>query len=453
MNYRMKSSVILLFLIDVILIVFTMMINSINLLSFISIIKMVIEFIILWKKNGRFICLSNLFILLSYILHMGNLVSVCLLKYNNNYILSNNYEKIRLSIVFFMLCHFFFVLGNYFCKDVKYKITEYNILTVDYNTLEIIGWLCLIIGIVPRIYIDCTQISLQVNGDYLDALKNLNTYGIVGILALFFYVGVVIVLYTSNNNPIRAKIIFLLTIIWEVISMMSGGRIYAISLIVVMFYIYCIRIAPPKFRTIMTCVVVAIGMSIVMSIISVVRDKGGFDIGDITRTLKGGMTEKNPIIGFISEMGGTMQSVIYAIQDFPEYSRYAFGKTYIETIVSVIPFIGEKIVNINDLIYINNFQNPSYLGGSWIGEAYFNFSWMGCVVCFFIGKAVYLIEKKIVSDNNGNYATTMCCLACLFYIIRYSRDYFYGFSQAIQICLVLLVVSVIIKLVKKGMTR
>lgn len=453
MIHNIKRKVLVLILVDITFFILAMSVNMVNILTILTVGQLILELVIIREKSGRFFCLSNIFIILSYILHMGNLVFVCLLQYKNDYIVSLDKSTLINSILFFMLCHLFFVLGTVFVGRRSIKINMKKKHNISFKVLEQVGWISLFIGIIPRIYIDCKQISMQLNGDYLNALNNINKYGIVGILALFFYVGAAIVMYTSVNHRIRARIILVLITIWEMITMLSGGRIYAMSLIIVLFYLYCLKIEQPKMKTVVLGGIAGGVISIIMAVISRVRIVGSFNTSDIQNMLSGDFLNQNPIISFLVEMGGTMKSLAYSIQDFPSYSNYALGKTYLETIISVIPFIGEKIVDIKNLVYIYNFRSFMYLGGSWLGEVYFNFSWLGCIICFFIGRWIFRIDKTLEDNNENNNIVTMFCLAFLFYIIRYTRDYFYGFAQPIQVCVVLLMMSIIVNLFNKHLKK
>lgn len=444
MMHSIKRRTIVLLFIDIAFFILALCMNWMYILTILTVGQLILEIIIIYEKSGRIFCFSNIFLILSYILHMGNLVSVCLLQYENNYIVSLEKKALISSIQFFMLCHLFFTIGNVFTnkKSIRLKGINYNI---SLKELEQVGWISLCVGIIPRVYLDCRQISLQLNGDYVSALNTINKNGIIGILALFFYVGVTILMYTSANHLIRARVILISVTVWEIITMLSGSRIFAISLIAVLFYIYFLKVKSPKMKTMILFGVGAVGISVIMAIIAQVRMQGSFNINDIQNILRGDMINQNPIIAFLAEMGGTMKSLVYSIQDFPSYSNYAYGKSYIQTFISAIPFVGEKLVNENYLVFKYNFRSHRYLGGSWLGEAYYNFSWFGCIFCFFIGKCTYKIDFTLANGDNTNNIVKLFCLTFLFYFIRYIRDYFGGFAQPIQICLVLLVFIFIIR--------
>lgn len=446
---RVEKKIIYYCFVEIILYIFALSIGDVCKLAIISIIQLIIEVLIIKQKKERWFCLPNVFIILSYIIHMGNLIVVCICRYDNNYVISLPKDDLCKSILFFMLCHFFFTLGVIFIGKYVIKIHVKDFYSISYDVLNFIGWLCLIVGIFPRVYIDFNQIILQVNGDYRTSLDNLNKYGIIGILGLFFYSGVAILIYTSEKNVIRARILIISTTIWEIITMLSGSRIYPISFIIVMFYLYCLRIEKPKFKTIILLFIFSILISILMTIISEVRRNNSFSFLDIQYIVSNGVINDNPICSFLAEIGGTMKSVVFCVQNFPSYRSFVLGKSYMESIVSLIPFIGEKIVNNKDLIYIYAFRINPYLGGSWIGEVYYNFSWFGCLVCTIVGHWVNSIDLILSDNSEKNNILKLFCLVFLFYIIRYIRDYFYCFTQPIQMCMVLLFIGFLIRSIKR----
>ncbi len=444
MVYSVNRKIILFLFTDAFFIILSLGLKEIDKLVILTVGQLVLEILILYEKCGRLFCFPNIFLVLSYVLHMGNLMSVILFGYENKYIVSIENTVLINSICFFMLCHFLYTIGGVLAngRNVTFKGINSN---VCLGLLERTGWISLLVGIVPRIYIDYKQISLQLKGGYLDALHNMTQYGIVGILALFFYAGVAILMYTSENHPIRARVILATVTIWEIITMLSGSRIYAISLIIVLFYLYFLKIKQPRAKTMILFCTGVIGISVIMTIISQIRDGGSFDISDIQNIISGDGGVQNPIIAFLAEMGSTMKSLAYSIKDFPSYNDYAYGKSYIYSLISAIPYIGDKLVDENYMVFIRNFKMNSYLGGSWIGEAYYNFSWGGCFFCLIVGMCISKVDCVLVDDESNN-IIKLLCLTFLFYIVRYSRDYFCGFAQPIQVFLVLLAVLFVFKI-------
>lgn len=417
--------------------------------TIISLIILFLSFVIIKVANGSVFTFVSLVLILSYILHMGTYVATELFKYRDNF-LDFDRKTTCTAILFVSLCHVALTMGSVIKFKKRRKIKSLIRFQVTEKILNNVGTFCTILGIFPRIYIDINQIRLQMSGDYLKSLAQIRQYGWISVLAQFFYVGILILIFTSNRNKIRGRVILLSTCIWEVVTMLSGGRIYAISFILAMLYVYCIRVEKPNIKQCMLIGIFVYILCLVMSTIATIRRTGGFSYEILWQSVTSSFGENNPILKMLVEMGGTMKSVIFSMDNFPSYSEYAYGKSYIESIVSLIPFFGEKITNINHMIYIYNFKVSSYMGGSWLGEAYYNFSWFGCVYCYILGRVIGKFEALIKEDeHNGNYINSIIILSFIFYIITYMRDYFVRFTTPIQVCLVVLFFAYCIKNIQR----
>lgn len=449
MNRYIKQKVGLFLMIQFSICVLVLISSNIKWNIVLSVIHLILGLFVLKLDKGLWISFVAIFNILSYILHMGNLLAVRVFGYDNTYLNSFEDTVINQSIFFVMMCHTALIMGAVIKKWKTWKIKTPIKLEISEKRLEQLGWICLAIGILPRLFIDINLILLQINGGYLKSLSQVTHFGWKSVLAQFFYIGVVILLFLSKHQRLRARIILIIVTIWEVITMLSGGRIYAVSFIVVLIYIYCVRIETPRLSAGLFLGVAGYCLLLLLNIAAQIRMEGGFRALELYTAAKLSFGEENQVLKILCEMGGTIATVFYSLINFPSYSSFAFGASYIETILAIFPYFENNFVNINHLIYIYNFQYNSYLGGSWIGEVFYNFSYCGFLYAYILGRTFGQFEKIFEQNEKcNNYAVSLIVLTFLFYTITYIRDYFARFGTAIQVCAVLLVISYFLSNIK-----
>ena len=446
MNKYFKAKVFILLIIQFIVCLIVFISNDVQFNTILSLVQLIIQYVIIKYDKGKFITFTTIFITLSYILHMANLFITRILNYEDK-LLNYNDAILNNSIRFFVICHAALIIGCtiHSKKTKKDKLTLRFVVTD--RGMKKIGLFCTIVGIMPRVYIDINQIVLQVNGDYLQSVSSAGKYGIFGILAQFFYVGIVILLFTSKGHKVKARMLLFATCAWEVVTMLSGGRLYAISYIIVLLYIYCIRIEMPKFKHIFYLAVIGYFGLVFLNLISQIRTQGSFTISDLK--MSASKMDNNPIYDALCEMGGTMKTLILCFINIPVNAKHGDGLSYIDSLLSLVPVYESEVADPKHLLFIYNFKDHAYLGGSWIGEIYYNFSWFGFIFCYFAGNIIGRFEKIFdESEENNNYFKSLIILPFLFYIILYLRDYFYKFNTIIQVCMVIFVIGCFVNTIK-----
>lgn len=439
-----RKDIIILFFMQILACLFCFVANNIRVGVFLSLIQFFISVCIIYLLYNKIFTFGFILITISYILHMGNLFATQFLGNNNIYLYRLSNSTINRGILFFMLCHYFLITGIGLGYKSGYSHNFNKWFHIDKSQLMQMGVICTFVGIGPRLYIDYQQIIAQINGNYLESLSQLTQYGIVSILAQFFYVGILTLIFVSDENKWRARIILSAVSLWEVITMLSGGRIYAISLIVAMIYVYVVRVEKPTKKQVVVAFILLYFLCSIINVVSSMRVGGTMSFETLSQALVDSFGKDNPIISTLIEMGSTFMTLGLSIDNFPSYNSYGYGKTYISSVLSVIPMYENYIADINDLIFIYGFRSHSALGGSWLGEAYYNFSWLGCVVCLFIGKFVAKFENVInIDEKNNQYFGSAFIVTFIFYIILYMRDYFYRFTTTIQVFIVVLIISIL----------
>jgi hypothetical protein len=121
------------------------------------------------------------------------------------------------------------------------------------------------------------------------------------------------------------------------------------------------------------------------------------------------------IYSSLREFGDTFKTLCFAIDFIPNYSAHNYGKTYIFGLLNIFPKLPSELAEYlkNDFTFVNAFPESyrTNIGGSYLGELYYNFGSIGSVFAFLIGLFIgYInnrIEENVKSSNWLNFAILM----------------------------------------------
>ncbi|WP_282709347.1 O-antigen polysaccharide polymerase Wzy [Ligilactobacillus sp. Marseille-Q7487] len=441
-NFKLKKETILLIFLQLIFCIIILSIKDLKILTGILTCSLGLGLLSIRIESGYWISFSSFFIILSYLLHVGNLLVVLYFSYpSSEYIYANNNIMCE-SLYLVQLFHTFFIIGTIISIKKRVPLKKKKLCKINRENLLMIGIICTVVGIIPKIYIDVNQILLGITEGYRATLSM--RYGILSILNQFCLVGILIILFILKNKKI-ARVILAIIICWEIFTMLSGGRIYSISYIISLVYIYCLRIDRPSTKVVLLGGIGVYVICSVMSIIPLIRKDGsGVDINAFTQLF---YVQNSPILSMIAELGSTLKSLVYSIINFPTHNNYGYGSSYWETILSIFP-VTEKFTDPKHLTFIYGFLYNPYLGGSWLGEVYYNFSYFGFIFCYFWGRILGSFEKIFLMDDiNNEYVNSLLILCFIYPIIVYTRDYFARFATNIQVFAVILCLFIFVRLI------
>ncbi len=410
-----------------------------------SFVIVVFQVLIINKEKETFCTFPMFFLLLSYVLHMGRMLMIVFFDYeDNNFLLGE--DNISLSLIFASMCHLMFVLGS--VSTPKTKISKKGILKIDKKTLRVLAVLSILVGIYPRIYIIIEQLSVVSVEGYWGLFSGSYGYGIYSILELFYFFGIIALIFTETNI-LKARVVFVLACLIEVVSMLSGGRMYAISHMLVFAYVYCVRIEKPKGKQLLLIGFLLYFLCAGMSTVADIRNES-FSGEDLKNAMVKSFGIANPIVELIGELGGTLKTLVYSVTYVPSIVPLENGKTYFNTLLLSVPFLEEYVDSLS-ICYLKNFPSYRYLGGSWLGEIYFNFSWLGIIFAYLLGKICGSFERVYKkADKEDNYFGVIVILSFLSELIVYARDYFAQFSKSIQLAVIIIICGLLINFLFKN---
>lgn len=422
------------------------------LFAILSVIQLIINVVTIRKLEGKFFSLTTLFLIFSFITHLG---LVIIIGFNINVELPWNpmstisIKMFKDASFFSLCCHFFLIMGMSMSMIfINTKIIVSKSLENEYNQLFLtrnIGSILLFLGLLPMLYIDINKIILYINGNYLDTFE-LGIPSFLYIIASFSDIGIIMLLIGNKSNNRKVLLLLVLATIYKGALMFTGGRGEPILYLLTLYFIYFnfIRIKKIKSYKIPLYLLLIYIVGFLTTFVSQTRMMSIDNIHMFMDVFKNIFVDFSPF-SVIAEFGVTIITLGISIEFFSSNNDFQYGLNYLLSLLNIFPNIGGLLdFTIPKTIYIYNYPEHlrSYLGGSYLGEAFYSFGYFGMVFITFIGMSISYISLKCQELFLKQKYIQLSVLLILFpNLLWWTRAYFADMVREftwISICTILL---------------
>lgn len=260
--------------------------------------------------------------------------------------------------------------------------------------------------LIPRIFVDVSLIIAFLRGGYLATFSALS-YGFLEVFAEGFYFGIIFSIIGYRDNYIICKRILLFSMLIALIGMISGRRLEKVVFlvaIVLIYFKYVNRVA--KSRSLSKKILICFACYTLLAFIATFGDfRNGGDIS-FTRflTLFFRNFSYKMIVDQMVEFGYTSYTLAASMATFPK-SGFGHGMNYLTSWIQVIPNIGglySPLIRDMSFVYSLPSKYQFWLGGSLLGELYYNFGYYSVLLTFVLGKIIRRISYNVDDDIYGN---------------------------------------------------
>ena len=341
------------------------------------------------------------------------------------------------AFLFYLLSQMLLTVGIYLVEKKGRQKNESTKKLLPENVLWC-GEVLMVIGALPRIFIDFRALAASRSGGY-EGVYLLYTPQALQTLAFFFDAGLLFLLFGCNDKRKRS-LLFLAVLLYKGLMMSTGSRQEKIGFLLVWLYLYYFVLQKINYKKLAGLIVLCVvGLMFVMAIGSV-RSSSGAGVAGIVHAMFS--SRATYMLGnILGEFGAAIDTIIIAVKYAPDTINYGLGTTYIAGLLSVIPGLISKFpVLAESTSFLGKLpQDVVYaLGGSYLGEFYYNFAWLGSVLCIPLGALLAATQDCITSEKTGT--SEKCWYAALTtLLLLFVRGYFTDMIQK----LVWLVLAVI----------
>lgn len=408
-------------------------------LAIISIVQLFINIICLvtfFKSDSVYSCL---FMFLSWIFHCGQII-VKGFNLNINIIFDvesyATFDVILLSFKFYYFSQIFIMIGIilYYMLHSNHKINN-----IENNfDFKRIGIYLFILGFIPRLYIDISQLYNGIFNGYF-GVYSLTFPQVFQTLAFLCDASMVFFLFSFEDR--KKIILFYVVVFYKLLMMATGARQEKFVFLIMWFFIYFFIIKKTSFITILKISIFGyFAISFIYSI-GTFRVAESINILDI---LEQTFSLNNKMIGdLLAEFGSALNTLVVTVNNTPDVVNYGYGSSFFAGIISIVP----KLVSffpflIDKITYITMYRGTTFFGGSYLGEFYYNFGFYGLLFIIFIGSLIGKIQFNLTSKHTDLGFTLNKIFFSIFgiYLILYIRGYFSDFVQKIVWLYILIII-------------
>ena len=415
-------------------------------LAVISIVHLILSIVHLKICGNRVFSISCIFIACSFVFNCGQIINLGFKIDAENNLLFTNYGT---SLSQFLSFSFYYWFQSLVCLTIGFsKITLRPSFFNNFNSIsKKMPWVLLIIGIVPRIYCDIVFLLFGLKNGYQGSFAYIPQF--INTLAFFADIAVILFIMLSQNKK-RTFFLFLSIVLYKGFMMLSGNRQESFVFLIVLTFLFLFVKTRVKVTTFFTSLVIAyIGLVFIMTVGKLRSSQFvsvNYFMNAFFNNLSGGF-----VGDLLGEFGCSFSTLVKTVNDTPSKIDYGFGRSYIAGLLSPIPLLVKNIGQLEKTTtYITQYYDVSNFGGSYLGEFYYNFSWLGLLPSFLIG----YILKRIDFELDGfrfNKAVTMrmvfaICLSIS--ILLFVRGFFSDMVQ--KIVWLMLIVWIVAKFEKRS---
>ena len=287
----------------------------------------------------------------------------------------------------------------------------------------------MLIGVIPRLYIDILSlVGARANG--YEGVYSIYFPQAIQSIAFFFDAGLFFLLYAQTDRR-KQKFYLVAVIIYKCIIMSTGARQDKVAFLLVWLYVYFFIINKITVKKLALLVVVCIAGFMFISAIGTIRVNDTVSLSQTLSLLQSG-TMNNVIGGALGEFGSAFDTLEVAIKYTPSEIPFGWGKSYVAGLLSIIPLLVNQIPSLAKAVMFVN-QLPKHvtfaLGGSFLGELFYNFSWFGIIGSSVVGAFITKLHNGIVDDSSCDifYKAWYSILATA--MILFVRGYFTDMMQ------------------------
>lgn len=362
---------------------------------------------IYWIKQEKILSLHSLFLLFIYIFNFGNLI-VNLVSPDHEYrsydflhfySSSANISAIIYTFVFVCLLTIGYIISFRHFDTITTKTYTKNPTLIDENhkALLIFAVLILAFSLPVELYISINKLIIGTTQGYLATYK-FNVSGILIQISQFHFIGAIMLALAFKNDIKKVNFIYLVTILYEFVIMLSGNRgqqVIRICFLLLLYFNFFKRVKISIPKLVVLCIFSLVGLTILMNI-SKIRFYTFSDFSQYLNTLL--FAGSNPIVSILDEFGYTLFTLSLCFGQMPVAVPFAKGLSYLASLVTIFPNINSFTYELNKIASFVPHLNIEQIGGSIIAETYYNFSLFGLLLAIPIGYLVVMLSNLLLGS-------------------------------------------------------
>jgi len=395
--------------------------SSLKIVSYLLILQQLwIHFSWIYYSRQELLNLYSIFIFVCFLFN-GVLSFFCIFDFVETYPITVRFPEIDVfnGLSFILLAFSWLHLGALYAarqnKGGMYLLIKRNKTEIDKNTIFIVSILLLSISLPFTVYLDLKRIYLVMAGGYFSTYQIEMKTGwsaIERVIANFSLPAAFFLLAASRDNKVMRRLALLIISENILTYLFIGNRGFASINILVSIWLWHLTMG--RINKPFLLIVAILGLSIFPAI-GALRNIPGKDRMDFFLWIRSIFELKNPMLLSLTEIGGSLSTLIYTMDLVPSARPFGFGSTYLWSLSTLLPNLFWDLhpaMSASGATWLVKTINPfiALAGGGYgfsvFAEAYLNFGWYGTFISmiplgFLVGSVTKITRKQTTPARAG----------------------------------------------------
>lgn len=398
-------------------------------MAVLSILQLLFNIFVVKKcQQAKLISFFTMFLVFSWFFHCGQIVKIAFNIPGNVPLDVTSYvdmSVINVTFRFYFLSQCMVVIGMLLYHKNKHSQAS----VVSRFNSKMSSVTLIILGILPRLYIDLQILVGGLEGGY-SGVYSLVFPQALQTIAFFFDAGCIIALMDNTTSSKKDKL-FWIILVYKCITMLTGARQERTAFLIVWLFVYFYVVNQNSIKN--TVILLFFGLIGIMFVNSIGSTRGEGLIS-ISQIFGNAFSRDGNVFGnMMGEFGSALTTLAVTIKQVPATCSWGMGDAYLAGLLSIVPTLANRLGVGDAAAYVTKLSGVDYFGGSYLGEAYYNFSWFGIILCVVVGLIVAKLNNDIYDKDKYGRVTKKSIFAVIIMMtmILLVRGYFTDMVQKI----------------------
>lgn len=365
-----------------------------------------------------------LFLVADWIFHCGQIVCVAA---GHNDVLNLDFRMygsvttIAGAFDFYLFSQSFLALGAVVFQTGPLKKTTQDARGA-WGIDKRLAWVFVMAGLPFWLYVNLAKLSGAAAEGYR-GVYSLVIPAPIQAASFFFEAGLLLFLLLIGRER-KGAVLFWAVIAVKVMLMSTGGRQDAVCFLAIWCLVYFVYL-----RTLSPSRVAVLGVSVILLLFAIdafgeLRNDG-FSFDALASYLVNA-SFFDIIWDSFGEFGSALSTLVVSMANVPSTLPFGMGATYLAGALSVIPMLVNNFAGLRaSTLFTTVIPGTTFLGGSMLGEFYYNFGWFGLIGPFLVGCVLAWCQNhlNLVDRNEVDLGVWLASILAIF-LLLFVRGYF-----------------------------
>lgn len=245
----------------------------------------------------------------------------------------------------------------------------------------------------------------------------------VQAISFFFEAGLLLMLLVIGRER-KGTTLFWIVVAINVLIMTTGSRQYSVCFLAVWCLVYFCYVNKLSVGKALVLILVCVCLMFLIDAFGELRSIG-FSFEALSAYLAKA-SFFDVVWESLGEFGSAFSTLVISMSRVPSVLPYGMGATYVAGFLSVVPMLVGRFPLLKEATQFTvAISGSAFLGGSMLGEFFYNFGWFGVVGSFLVGALLAWCQSYLNEGEDKRHIVRAWASAVLaVYLLLFIRGYF-----------------------------